>query len=204
MNVNAVAIILAAGASTRMGRPKALLPFPDRPLIEHALNVAREAGCAGTMVVLGHHADAIRTGADLGDARTIVNDDPDRGQISSIKLGLDALDFATDCALIWPVDCPLIQPDDIRALVTAYAANRASLTRIVLPSHNGERGHPMLVDLGFRQTFIDLPADQTARDVIDANPTQVLEVAVNNAGVLRDMDTPDEYDTMLAIIKERT
>lgn len=196
-DIRCTVVVLAAGESSRMGRPKALLDWHGRPLIQHILATARQGGCTGSIVVLGRDAEQVMTRADLGDATVLINPDPARGQISSIRLGMENLDFSTDCCLVWPVDCPLVQASDVRALIDSYAKWRASLMRIFLPVHNGRRGHPMLVDIGFRQPFMELPAGATARKVIEDNHTQVKEVPTDNAGVLVDIDTPEEYRAAL-------
>lgn len=195
--ITAAVIVLAAGDSTRMGRPKALLDWHGRPLIEHVLATAREGGCARSLVVLGRDAESIMAAADLGDAMVLINPDPAQGQISSTRLGMQNLDFSTDCGVIWPVDCPLVQAADVRALVDSYVKWRTSLMRIFVPTHKGRRGHPMLVDIGFRQPFMELPPGATARKVIDDNHTQVMEVPTDNPGVLADIDTPQEYRAAL-------
>jgi molybdenum cofactor cytidylyltransferase len=191
--INAAAIVLGAGDSTRMGTPKALLDWGGKPLIDHVLETSRAGGCTRFLVVLGKDADAIRAGAKLLDARVIVNEHPEQGQVSSLKLAMRALDFSTDCCVAWPVDVPLVNAQDVRALIDAYAKLRASLMRIFIPTHHGTRGHPMLVDIGFRQPFMDLKESETARTVIDANSTQVMEVATDNPGILRDIDTVEDY-----------
>lgn len=196
-DISAAVIVLAAGDSSRMGRPKALLHWRGKPMIEHVLNTARAGGCTRSLVVLGRDVEAIMTGADLGDAQVLVNPDPAQGQVSSIKLGMQHQDFSTDCCVVWPVDCPLVQAGDVRALIASYAQMRTSLMRIFIPTHGGRRGHPMLVDIGFRQPFMLLGPGQTARKVIDDNHTQVQEVPTTNPGVLVDIDTPDEYQAAL-------
>lgn len=197
LEITAAVIVLAAGESSRMGRPKALLDWRGKPLIEHVLATARQGGCAKSLVVLGREATPIMANADLGDSMVLVNPDPSRGQISSIRLGMENLDFSTDCCVVWPVDCPLVRAADVRALIESYAHWRTSLMRIFMPTHNGKRGHPMLVDIGFRQPFMDLPPGATARKVIDDNHTQVKEVPTDNPGVLVDVDTPEEYRAAL-------
>ena len=195
--VPAAAIVLAAGDSSRMGTPKALLDWDGRPMLEHVLDVARKGGCTKLFVVLGKDAEAIKACAKLEGVTILENQQPERGQLSSIQLGMSNLDFSTDCCVIWPVDCPLIEPGDVRALIDTYIASRASLMRIFMPTYKGERGHPMLVDIGFRQPFVDLPHTESARKVIDDNHTQVREVPTDNAGVLVDVDTPEDYQAAL-------
>lgn len=197
--INAAVIVLAAGDSTRMGRPKALLDWGGVPLVDHVLGVAAQAGCSRFHVVLGKDAKAIQAGARLREVNVIVNPQPELGQVSSLKLAMQAQDFSTDCCICWPVDVPLVRPADVRALIDAYAQWRASLMRIFIPTHEGRRGHPMLVDIGFRQPFMELKADQTARKVIEDNHTQVKEVPVDNPGVLADIDTPEEYRSAFAL-----
>ncbi len=196
--INVAVIVLAAGDSTRMGRPKALLDWGGVPMVDHVLGVAAQAGCSRFHVVLGKDAAAIQEGAKLRDANVIVNQQPERGQVSSLKLALQAQDFSTDCCICWPVDVPLVTPTDVRALIAAYGQWRASLMRIFIPTHDGRRGHPMLVDIGFRQPFMELKGNESSRKVIDDNHTQVKEVPVDNPGVLADIDTPDEYRSALA------
>lgn len=197
--INAAVIVLAAGDSSRMGKPKALLDWHGKPLIDHVLDTARQAGCARFHVVLGRDADAIRAGAKLADANVILNQHPEHGQVSSLKLAFAQQDFSTDCCVCWPVDVPMVRAADVRALMDAYAGWRASLMRIYIPTYKGARGHPMLVDIGFRQPFMELKPDQTARKVIEDNHTQVKEVAVDHEGVLIDIDTPEQYHAALAL-----
>ncbi|MBK9973332.1 MAG: nucleotidyltransferase family protein [Planctomycetes bacterium] len=197
-DISAAVIVLAAGDSSRMGRPKALLDWHGKPMIEHVLATAQSGGCTRSLVVLGRDAEGILAGADLGGAQVVVNPDPSQGQVSSIKLGMQHQDFSTDCCVVWPVDCPLVQAGDVRALIESYGRMRTSLMRIFIPVHAGKRGHPMLVDIGFRQPFMLLGPGDTARKVIDDNHTQVQEVPTGNAGVLADVDTPEEYKAALA------
>jgi molybdenum cofactor cytidylyltransferase len=199
MHITAAAIILAAGDSSRMGKPKALIDWHGRPLIEHVLATAREAGCSKLFAILGKDADAIKRGAKLDGVTVLVNPHPEQGQVSSTRLGMENLDFSTDCCIVWPVDCPLVKATDVRALIDTYAKTRASLMRILMPVHNGQRGHPMLVGIGFRQPFMELKEGETARKVIEDNHTQVREVPSDNPGVLVDIDTPEEYRAALGV-----
>jgi molybdenum cofactor cytidylyltransferase len=195
----AAVVVLAAGDSSRMGKPKALLDWHGRPLIEHVLATAREGGCMKLFAVLGKDADSIRKGAKLDGVTVLVNKHPEAGQVSSTRLGMENLDFSTDCCVVWPVDCPLVKASDVRALIDTYAKTRANLMRILMPVHKGKRGHPMLVDIGFRQPFMELKAGETARKVIDDNHTQVREVPTDNPGVLVDIDTITEYEAALEL-----
>ena len=199
--VTLAAIILSGGESARMGKPKALLDFGGKPAIARIIETARKAGITRILVVVGKHAEQIRKGADLGGCTVLVNENPERGQLSSMQLGMSKLDFATDAAFLWPVDCPLVKPEDLKTLAQAYVKGRTALMRIFLPVNGGKRGHPMLVDIGFRQPFMELKHGQNARNVIEANPTQVQEVPVNNTGVLLDIDTPEDYQVAVKVFE---
>jgi len=180
-------LVLAAGDSTRMGSPKALLDWHGVPLVDHILRVAREAGCTRAVVVVGRDADAIQARAALYDARVVRNPDPDRGQISSLQAGMAVAEGAVLC---WPVDVPLAGVADVTALMAALQADGDG---ICVPVFEGVRGHPMLVGAGMVGEFLALPPGATARTVLEQHPDAVREVPVMNPGVLADIDTPEEY-----------
>ncbi|MHC4839993.1 MAG: nucleotidyltransferase family protein [Planctomycetota bacterium] len=190
-------VVLAAGDSTRMGNPKALLDWHGKPLLRHVLDMAGLAGCARKIVVLGRDNESIQRSVDLSDTEVAINDNPDDGQISSLKIGLAALDYSVDCVACWPVDCPLILPADVTGLVDSYVEKRHSRQRIFIPTHKGQRGHPMLIDSCLRPDVLNLPNEKTARDLIDALKNFVTEVPSDNLGVLVDVDTPEEYQKAL-------
>ncbi|MEE9310857.1 MAG: nucleotidyltransferase family protein [Planctomycetota bacterium] len=198
-NLSPALILLAAGDSSRMGSPKALLDWYGKPLIRHILDTAVTGGCKKLIVVLGRDAELIRTKVDLSDAAIVINSNVENGQVSSLQLGFKVLDFSTDCALCWPVDCPLVQPADVSTLIDAYCRFRNSRQRVFIPIHNNERGHPMLVDSCMREDFINLEAGKTARDLIVKFASFVTEVQVKNAGILTDVDTPAQYNKALKV-----
>ena len=138
-----VPVILAAGASSRMGRPKALCDFDGRTCIELALDACRQASLAPPIVVLGFQAATIRRRVRFGNATVVMNEGAERGQTSSLKAGLSALPDHAEAFLLYPVDFPLVCAAELGLLVTAWRA-RSSGRRIFIPSHDGRRGHPVL------------------------------------------------------------
>jgi len=135
------AVILAAGAGSRMGLPKALLEFEGRLLVERAVETALAGGCADVTVVLGARADEVRQRAELGPARVVVNGDWAKGMGSSLRAGLTALTALEflDAALVLLVDQPFVGPAAVRAVLDA----RRDGARLAAASYRGERGHPV-------------------------------------------------------------
>ena len=124
-------LVLAAGASSRMGCPKALIELDDRPILEHILTLPVLDELADVVVVLGHHAEAIGVVVDRCGRRSVVNPAPDRGRTGSIQTGLRALGAGIEGAFLQPVDCPLVGADVFRALSAGIgSAGRAMSWRV--------------------------------------------------------------------------
>lgn len=197
-----VPIILAAGASSRMGTPKALCDFGGVSALAMVLEVCREAGSGPPVVVLGYEAERIRSAVDLGGARQVENPRPQEGQTSSLQCGLRVLPDDATAFLLFPVDHPLVQAADVRALLQAHAANPDA--QVCTLSHEGRRGHPVLVTRSLVPALLDLPPTRGARDVINAADVKTFYIASTNPGISLDMDTPDDYHALLALQHNRT
>ena len=199
------AVILAGGRSSRMGRPKALLPAGGETFVGRIARTLR-AGGAGPLVVVAPGAElAARIRAALaGHAglapppRVVVNPDPDRGQLSSLVVGLDALELpdadgrAVDAVLVTLVDVPLATPATVRALLERYRRTRAPLVRPARRDGPGH-GHPVLFG---RALFGELRrADPAAgaKPVVRAHEAEAEDVVVDDPGAFTDIDTPDDY-----------
>lgn len=190
------ALILAAGRSSRMGRSKALLPHQDgdTTFVAHAIRQARAAGLDAVFVVGRESDDELGAEVAREQGRFVVNPEPERGQLSSLVAGLDAIDRPDLTALIvMPVDVPLVSAAVMRTLLERAAATDASIVRAV---HGGRHGHPVLFK---RDVFDEVrSADPAlgAKAVVRADPRRVLDVEVDDPGVLVDVDTPEDYDRM--------
>ncbi|MBI2930297.1 MAG: nucleotidyltransferase family protein [Planctomycetes bacterium] len=180
-------LILAAGESTRMGRPKALLEFGGRTALDLVLRACRELG--DPIVVVGAHADAIRARVPV-DA--VVNPAYARGQTSSLKVGLRNLPAGTEAFLLYPVDFPLVTAAQVGRLAGAWA-RRGPKARIIIPSHDGRRGHPVVFDAFLREEFLRLADEAPARAVVRAHAEEIAYVTFDEPDVLMDMDTPEDY-----------
>jgi len=185
------AIVLTAGKSERMmGRPKALLQFKDRTFLEHVLGAIEGAGIPHIAVVVGHHRKEIAAAFALPNL--VFNPNYEQGMSTSVQAGIRALPSGLSGAGIFLVDHPLIDASTICSL-----AKRLEPGRIVLPSHEGRRGHPVFFSSELFGEILDLRADQGLNVVVRRDPARVIEVPVAHGGVLRDIDTPEEFEKLL-------
>ena len=189
-------VILAAGRSERMRRSKALLPIGESgdTFIARLISTFRSADSDDVIVVLRPDDVLLRTAVEHDAARIVENPDADRGQLSSVITGLDAVDRpGVNAILVMPVDIPLVRVETIRAVKAAFLASAAPVARAV---HEGRHGHPVIFA---RRVFDELRrADPHtgARAVVRAHAHDLLNVEVDDPGILRDVDTPDDYDQM--------
>ena len=181
------AVVLAAGASTRMGEPKALLRVPDgRRYLEAIADAARDGGCGELAVVLGPpHGETIR--ASLPATATVAwNPDPARGMLSSVQVGLATLSSAVTAALVWPVDIPFVAPATVRTLVMHHGT-------IVVPMHNLRGGHPLRLGRAWFDEVMTLDPARGLKALLEAHAAEVTRLPVEDRAVLVDVDTPEDY-----------
>ncbi|MGD9906634.1 MAG: NTP transferase domain-containing protein [Vicinamibacterales bacterium] len=192
------AIVLAAGQSARMGRPKAALRLgPEGPTFAAAAVTALQGGgIERVVVVAGAHPEAVRGALDGVAAELVVHPGWRSGQLSSLLAGLAALDGPdVDAVAVTLVDVPLVRASSVAALLAAWQASRAPIVR---PAIGARHGHPVIFD---RATFAALrsaPLEIGAKAVIAAFRSGCLDLPVDDPGVLRDVDTPTEYDALVA------
>lgn len=188
--------ILAAGESRRMGRPKAwLLCGPEgEPFVRRLTGSLLEGG-AETVLLVGRPEDErLRSEAEVGGPRVrfVANRGADTGQISSVLAALEVADRpGVRGLLVVPVDQPLIQAETIARLIAAFTSTGAPIARAV---HRGRHGHPVIFG---RPTFAELRrADRAvgAKAVVRAHALDLLDVEVEDPGVVEDIDTPADYE----------
>lgn len=201
------AIILAAGQSSRMGEPKALLPLAGRTALARVVDSLRSAGVERMVVVTGYHARSVGPAAATLGVEIAHNAEPERGMFSSVKTGAAALvagaDASTaaqdgpptvrgpwlDAFLVLPVDYPLVPPTVLKALIDVYATEDCD---VVHPCCAGLRGHPPLLTARALEALVAAP-DADLRSFLQTHASRAIDVEVDDLTVLLDMDTPDDH-----------
>ena len=192
------AIVLAAGASSRMGQAKAALPLGTTgdTVLARVVRTLLTAGLPSVTVVAGAHIDAVRAAMPAFEprARVVEHLGWAQGQLSSLLAGLAAVDDPQlEAVLVTLVDVPLVRPESVAAIVHAWRQARAPIVR---PVDGKRHGHPVVFD---RTVFDDLRhADQQvgAKAVFATHASRRLDVPIKDAGAFVDMDTPDDYRTI--------
>jgi molybdenum cofactor cytidylyltransferase len=200
-------VILSAGESRRMGRPKALVPFPDifnfnekqagltpaptaqKTFLEHLIEVTRHPRAGVLRVVVGAHAAEIRARVKLDDGALVFNSDWQRGQLSSLQAAIRSLPAGkAEGMLICLVDHPLISPGLVASLIKAFDRDK---NRIVIPTYRGKRGHPVIFPSALFEELLAASPEVGARAVINAHANDVTEVPVEEEGVLLNLNDPE-------------
>ncbi|MGH2460119.1 MAG: nucleotidyltransferase family protein [Chloroflexota bacterium] len=183
-------ILLAAGASSRLGQPKQLLAFGGRPLVRHVAEQALASRLAGLTVVVGHHAAEVSAALDGLSAAVVENPSYSLGQSTSLRAGL--LDFPADgsAALVLLVDQPFVTPTLIDRLIALY---QESMALIVAPRCEGRRGNPVLFDRELIPELLTVVGDTGAREVISRHRDQLVPLELTDDRAFQDIDTWDDY-----------
>ena len=193
-------VILAAGASSRMGgNPKALLEYRGETFAGRLVRVLSQV-CDPVIVVLGYHADRIRPVLEAlavnPRPRVVINRDPERGQLSSLQTALAELPPTAEGFLFIPVDCPAPEVSTLTRVAEAFRS-RSSNIQLVVPQYRGKHGHPVCASRQIAAELLALPATAQARDVVHRHVADTLYVDVEDPGVLTDVDNPERYRQMV-------
>ena len=184
------AILLAAGRSRRMGAFKPLLPFGDRTVIESCITNLRDADLEDIVVVLGHRAEDVRR--HLGDHRLrfAFNNDSESEMGVSIMRGVEQVGSSAGAVIIALVDQPAAPPGTIKNLVREW---RETGAKLVQPVYRDRGGHPVLIDLEYREELLNLDPKKGLRALFERHRDEARRVPVESPYVARDIDTWEDY-----------
>ena len=187
--MKAAAIILTAGESRRMGRPKAFLPFRGGTFLSH---IADTLGvrCAPVIAVFGFDADRLMAMAPA-NVQPVPNPDYELGMLASLQAGLRAVPGDCDIVLFTLVDHPAISPATVEILLRSTAP-------VAIPRHNGKRGHPVLLRRPIVDEFLAEPVTAKTRDAIDRHGAEIEYIDVDDPGISDDIDDPQLYRNLLS------
>lgn len=191
-------ILLAAGAGERMGhRPKSLLELGGVPLIRRQIIALSGAGVDELVVVLGHHSERIAQAIQEFPVTVVHNPAPEAGQVSSLRVGLQALSARIDTVLVALADQPLINAQDINDLIGAYKKRPAG-TQVVQPEVDGQPGNPVMFSGEVREQILAGEARVGCKQWQAAHPEQVHRWASTNQRYRTDVDTLDDIEALAA------
>jgi molybdenum cofactor cytidylyltransferase len=194
------AIILSGGYSSRMGAFKPLLPLGNATVVERAIELFRSAGIDDIRVVVGHRAEDLLPLLERTQVRPVLNDRYREGMFSSIVAGVASLDDDVEAFFLLPVDIPLVRVETITTLVQAY---RNGACGIVYPCCHGRRGHPPLIAARYRDEILAWKGEGGLKPVLARNCDDSLDVDTGDEGILHDMDTPEDYGRLNAVMRKR-
>lgn len=194
------AIILAAGDSSRMGKPKALLEWRGLPFIEHVCAALRSAGVEERVVVLGRSSADILSAWRPSGEKTVVNPRPEDGQLSSLRAGMEAAAPSAEAFMVCLADQPTIAPESYGAVVRRW---RESPGSIVIPrtfrasDARMKRGHPIIIPAEHRGLCFEGPLDKGLHWVTHHPSVSIADLDLDDPEIIRDFDTPDDYAQLL-------
>lgn len=193
------AIILAAGQSARMGKPKLFLPYLNTPLIYYPVSLAVAQKFNPIIVVGGKYSKRLQL--DLSEfskqISIIHNPQYETGMSSSLKSGINAIDAEVDGVFIFLGDQPLLSIDVVDELIHVYKQNKVKGAKIIRPRYAMQPGHPIFFEKSLFQEFQALSGDEGGKSIIKANEDKLLYVDFENTKLNLDIDTPQEYESLI-------
>lgn len=186
------AVVLSAGESSRMGRPKALLPIEGETFIGRIVGSLKRTQVGKILVVLGHNADPLAAALGALSVEILINPNYQLGQLSSLQVAVRTLLPDPDCdgMLVHLVDHPYIDASLVDRMIRQFYESKKD---IVVPRCRGKRGHPVLFSRRLFGALLDAPMDQGAKAVVNAHGDATLEMETDEEGITVDIDTPELY-----------
>lgn len=184
------AIILAAGESRRMGRPKPLLKFNDKTFLGQIISVLKGSDVDRITVVLGANAGIIEESGDLSAVNVVINEAWQKGQLSSLIAALEEVPHEADAILVCLVDHPFITEEVVNKIVSQFKETNAP---IIVPVFKKKRGHPTLFARSLFNELRNAPEEHGARYVLCSNEDKILAIETSESGIVIGIDSPDDY-----------
>lgn len=203
MSLGLCGVILAAGQSSRMGRDKALLPWPvpgvsaqpSGTVLSSAIEVFSDI-CDLVIVVAGANETVLRPVVEASGATLVINPEPGRGQFSSLQTGLhEVLNLGRDNALVTLVDRPPPRAETLSDLVRAFQSKEHNVWAVV-PEHEGKHGHPIVVGREMIEAFLRAPITASAREIEHVNQSHISYLQTRDPRVTTNVDTPEDYASL--------
>ena len=192
-------ILLAAGMSTRMGRPKQLLPFKNQTVIETVISTLLASSLNEVLVVLGHKRKLVyqKIEAALGNKKLRIINNPDYrlGMLTSVQAALKQISSSSTEFALTLVDQPLIATNTIDLLIDTHQSTSLPIT---IPSYHGQRGHPAIFDSMLIDEVLALKWDgRGMKEILEKYFDQIHYLPVDTDSILKDMDTPQDYQRLI-------
>jgi len=187
-----VAVVLSAGESSRMGRPKALLPIDGQTFIERIVAALKQTKVGKIIVILGHNARELEAKISHLPVQILINTDYKQGQLSSLQLAVRDLQADADCdgMLVHLVDHPYLAPALVQEMIRRFYETKK---RIIVPRYHGKRGHPVIFSNTLFRELLSAPMAEGAKAVVNAHLAETLEIDTQEEGIAVDIDTPELY-----------
>ena len=193
------AVVLAAGDSSRMGSPKALLLWRGKPFIEHVCDALRRAGVEERVVVRGGSSHEILAAWTPAGEKVVVNPHPEHGQLSSLRTGLEEVSEFAEGFMVCLADQPTVPPDTYSRVIGHWQENRDA---IVIPrtiraaDSRLKRGHPIIIPAAYRHLCFEAPLEKGLHWVTHHDSARVSDLDVKDPEIIRDFDTPEDYASL--------
>lgn len=190
---NIGAVILAAGKATRMGEQKLLMALGDDTLLGRVIECVNSAAIFSEIVVV-YSNEAVKALAEQKRLKTVINEQPERGLSSSLKLGIGELSGEIEAFMFFSGDQPFINDAIVMRLVQAYLADK---NHIIVPSYSGSRGMPTIFPAKWKNDLMQLEGDAGGRTIIKSHPEEVKTVEIEQLAAGFDIDTKEDYEKAL-------
>jgi molybdenum cofactor cytidylyltransferase len=190
------AILLAAGESQRMGRPKQLLPFGSSTILGKTMDNLLSSRADEVIVVLGTRAGAMKQVIAGRQVKVVVNPDYRKGMSASLIAGLERVDSKAQWVMVALADQPLIDKDTYNRLIEGALGCDMG---IILPTYRSKRGNPVIFSIKYKDELLGLEGDLGGREILRKHPDDILEVAVGSEGVTIDINNLDDYYSCLKL-----